>query len=137
MFVTSLNTIKDCTIPPSWLNSAKPPRAVSATFGDNVALTALGGLALFNQLGGIVQSLMVFKDVTNIYQVTGDSALSNLSVNALNITTGTLAPNTIVATPKGLAFMAPDGVRLINFDAKIEDPIGFDGMGVSAPFISS
>lgn len=107
------------------------------TFGDNVALTAFGSLALFNQLGGIVQSLMVFKGVTNIFQITGDSALMTLAVNALNITTGTLAPNSVVSTPQGLAFVAPDGVRLIDFDAKIEDPLGLDGMGVAAPFIYS
>ena len=107
------------------------------TFGDNVALTALGGLALFNQLGGIIQSLMVFKDTSNIYQITGDPTTSNLSVNSLNITTGTLAPNTVVPTPQGLAFVAPDGVRLIDFNAKIEDPIGFDGMGITVPFIST
>lgn len=107
------------------------------TFGDNVALTCFGSLALFNQLGGIVQSLMVFKGVTNIFQITGDSALGTLAINALNITTGTLAPNTVVSTPQGLAFVAPDGVRMIDFDAKIEDPIGLDGMGVAAPFIYS
>ena len=107
------------------------------TFGDNVALTALGGLALFNQLGGIIQSLMVFKDTQNIYQITGDPTTSNLSVNALNITTGTLAPNTVVSTPIGLAFVAPDGVRVIDFNAKIDDPLGIDGMGVSVPFIYS
>lgn len=107
------------------------------TFGDNVALTALGQLALFNQLGGIVQSLMVFKGVANIFQITGDAVGGTLTVNALNITTGTLAPNTVVATPQGLAFVAPDGVRIIDFDAKIGDPLGIDGMGVSAPFIYS
>lgn len=107
------------------------------TFGDNVALTALGGLALFNQLGGIIQSLMVFKGSSNIYQITGDPATSNLSVNTLNITTGTIAPLTVTQTPKGLAFIAPDGLRLIDFDAKITDPIGIDGKGIAVPFIFS
>lgn len=105
------------------------------TFGDNVALTALGPLALFNQLGGIIQSLMVFKGTSNIYQITGDPTTNNLEVNALNITTGTLAPNSVVTTPKGLAFMSPDGMRVIDFDAKVSDPIGVDGTGVTVPFI--
>jgi hypothetical protein len=107
------------------------------TFGDNQYLTAIGGLALFNQLGGIIQSAMVFKNTANIYQVTGDAALSNLSVNTLNITTGTLAPNSVSQTSEGLAFIAPDGVRLISFDAKISEPIGIDGQGIVVPFIYS
>jgi hypothetical protein len=104
------------------------------TFNDNQTLTALGGLALFNQLGGIIQSLMVFKGSTNIYQITGDAATANLTVNTLNITTGTLAPWSIAPTPKGLAFMAPDGIRIIDFDARISDPIGMDGNGITSPF---
>jgi hypothetical protein len=109
------------------------------TFGDNVALTALAGLPLNNQLGGIVQSVMVFKNVSNIYQITGDAAFSppTLSVNTLNVATGTLAPNSICSTSKGLAFIAPDGLRLIDFTANVSDPIGIDGKGVSVPFIST
>lgn len=110
------------------------------TFGDNAALTALGALPLSNQLGGIIQSVMVFKGVTNIYQITGDAALTTtnpLSVNSLNVATGTLAPNTITATPKGLSFVAPDGLRLIDFNANVTDPIGLDGSGVTVPFIFS
>jgi hypothetical protein len=105
------------------------------TFGDNVPLTCAMGLALLSQLGGIVQSLMVFKSVANIYQVTGDSALSTLMVNTLNVATGTLAPNSVCSTSKGLAFIAPDGLRVIDFNAKVGDPIGNSGEGVTAPFI--
>lgn len=107
------------------------------TFGDNIALTAIAGLPLLNQLGGIVQSCMVFKGVVNIYQITGDAATSNLSINSLNIATGTLAPNTLAATPKGLAFIAPDGLRVIGFTGQVSDPIGLDGRGVTVPFIYS
>ena len=109
------------------------------TFGDNVFLTALGQLPLQNQLGGIIQSLIVFKGVKNIYQVTGDASNSpaNLAINSLNIVTGTLAPNTVCNTSKGLAFVSPDGVRQIDFFGHVSDPIGFDGMGVSVPFIYS
>lgn len=107
------------------------------TFDDNVPLTALGALPLSNQLGGIIQSLIVFKGVTNMYQVTGDAALNNLAKNALNVATGTLAPNTIASTPKGLAFIAPDGLRFIDFNANVSDPVGIDGMGKTLPFIYS
>ena len=107
------------------------------TFGDNVTLTVAVGLPLENQLGGIVQSLMVFKGNTNIYQVTGDFSLTNLAVNSLNVATGTLGPNTVCATSKGLMFVAPDGVRLIDFDARISDPVGNNGDGITVPFINS
>jgi hypothetical protein len=104
------------------------------TFGDNVPLTAAAGLPLENQLGGIVQSLMIFKSSANIYQITGDFSLTNLAVNSLNVATGTNAPLTIASTSKGLAFVAPDGVRMIDFDARVSDPIGADGQGINVPF---
>jgi hypothetical protein len=107
------------------------------TFGDNVALTALGVLPLQNQLGGIIQGLMVFKGAQNIYQITGDAALSNLTVNSLNTATGTLAPNTVCQTPKGVAFISPDGLRTIDQYARVSDPIGIDGQGITVPFIFS
>lgn len=107
------------------------------TFDDNVPLTCAAPLALNNQLGGKVQALMIFKGVTNIYQVTGDFSLNNLDVNTLNVATGTFAPNTVQSTSKGLMFAAPDGVRLIDFNANVSDPIGNDGDGISAPFINA
>jgi hypothetical protein len=111
------------------------------TYDDNVAITALGALPLSNQLGGIVQSLIVFKGVTNMFQITGDIALGSgpplgtLNKNALNVATGTLAPNSLAATSKGLAFCAPDGVRIIDFNAQVSDPIGNEGMGKTLPFL--
>ena len=107
------------------------------TFDDNVPLTALGGLPLANQLGGIIQSLIVFKGIANVYQVTGDSATSNLAKNSLNIVTGTLAPLTVCPTPMGLAFVSPDGLRIIDFNAVISPPVGFAGTGICAPFTFS
>ena len=108
------------------------------TFGDNVKLTALGALALNNQLGGIIQSLIVFKGAANMYQVTGDAALTGnnaLAVNSMNTATGTLAPNSICSTPRGLAFIAPDGMRVVDFKGNVSDPVGDAGQGVTTPFI--
>lgn len=107
------------------------------TFNDNVKLTALGALPLSNQLGGIIQSLIVFKGAAVMYQVTGNPALTAnpLTVNTMNVATGTLAPNSICATPRGLGFIAPDGLRVINFQGVISDPIGDAGSGVTTPFI--
>lgn len=107
------------------------------TFNDNVKLTALGALPLSNQLGGIIQSLIVFKGASIMFQVTGNPAIpaNPLTVNAMNVATGTLAPNSITGTPRGLAFIAPDGLRVINFQGVISDPIGDAGSGVTTPFI--
>jgi hypothetical protein len=104
------------------------------TFGDNLKLTAAAGLPLANQLGGIIQSLMVFKS-NNVFQVTGDAALSNLASNSLNVATGTVGQRGIATTPKGLAFLAPDGIRIIDFNARVSDPIGMYGAGVNRPFV--
>lgn len=105
------------------------------TFGDNVPLTAAFGLPLANQLGGIIQALMVFKGVQNIYQVTGDFILNTLAVNSLNASTGTLAINSLAHTPQGIVFIAPDGLRLIDFDARVNNPIGEGGAGINVPFL--
>lgn len=126
-------------------------------FGDNTPITALAGLPFQNVLGGLIQSLMVFKGsangVYNIYQVTGDASntqttqtgttsfttqviQTSLAENALNVATTTLAPNSIANCPDGLLFVAPDGLRKINWQAKIEDPIGADGQGINSPFFN-
>jgi len=107
------------------------------TLGDATPLTALGQLRFYNQLGGIIQGLVVFKGAANTYQITGDFALNNLSINSMNFATGTLAPLSVVSTPRGLGFMSPDGFRIIDFQSNISDPIGLDGQGVVAPFIYS
>jgi hypothetical protein len=109
------------------------------TFNDNVPLTALGALPLNNLLGGIIQSIMVFKGVANIFQITGDAASTTnpVTVNALDVATGTQAPNTVVPCSQGLAFVAPDGVRFISFTGQVSDPLGNAGSGVTVPFIYS
>lgn len=107
------------------------------TFDDNKELTAAAGLPLENQLGGIIQSLIVFKDSSNMYQITGDFALNTLTKNAMNVATGTKSPRSICVTPKGVGFIAPDGARVIDFNARISDPIGIQGAGVNVPFINA
>ena len=110
------------------------------TFDDNVHLTALGVLGLNTPVtGGILQALMVFKGVQAIYQITGDAASTSqpLTKNALNIPTGTFAPLSVTPTPKGLAFVSPDGLRIIDFNSTISDPVGVAGAGITLPFIYS
>jgi len=107
------------------------------TFSDNLPLVAGQPLGLSTQLGGIVQSMMVFKGESNIAQVTGDYAYQTLSVNTLNVATGTTSPVGIASSPYGVLFIAPDGMRLIDFNAKVSDPIGAAGSGVVVPLISA
>ena len=106
------------------------------TFGDNLPLTAGKGLPLSNQLGGVIQALLVFKGTSSIYQVTGDFSNTSLAVNTLNAATGTLSPRAIVDTPQGVGFLAPDGFRVIDFDARVSDPLGIAGQGVNVPFLN-
>lgn len=110
--------------------------AQAVTFGDNKRLVAAIGLPLNNQLGGVIQSLIVFKD-ENMYQVTGDYALNTLTRNALNVATTTAAPRSLVVSPKGIGFIAADGLRVIGFDAHVSDPIGAEGSGVNSPFVNA
>jgi len=123
---------------PLTLNVTASPTQI-LTYDDNVPLIAGAGLSFNTQLGGITQALMVFKSALNIYQVNGDFALATdpIRINALNMAVSTSAPLSIVSTPKGLAFIAPDGMRLIDFSGIITDPIGIAGMGVAVPFINS
>ena len=107
------------------------------TFGDNIPLVAAAPLGLSNQLGGIIASLMIFKDDSSIAQVTGDYAFSSLSVNYINVNTGTIAPRSVCNTPYGIAFLDHDGFRVIDFDARVGDPVGAAGKGVVAPFVNA
>lgn len=108
------------------------------TLGDTTAVTVSAGMPLNNiATGGVTQSLIAFKGDAIMYQITGDQATANLAVNALNVSVGTNAPNTVVPTPIGLAFVAPDGLRIIDFTARVSDPLGANGAGVSVPFINA
>lgn len=105
------------------------------TFGDNLPLIACGGLPLLNQLGGIIQSIFIFK-VSQIVQITGDPAFNNLATNVLQTSSGTLSPRSLVSAPEGLFFIDHDGLRMVDFNAKVHDPIGVGGQGVNLPFLN-
>lgn len=105
------------------------------TLDDNVPVTALGGVPFNNVQGSPIQTLIAFKGVSRVYYVTGDAALNNLRKDVCPLNTGTLAPNSICATTKGLVFASPDGIRMVDQQGNITDAIGVDGMGVTVPFI--
>lgn len=106
-------------------------------FRNGLPVTALAPLPLNSPLtGGQIQAIIAFQADSAIWQITGDITTSNLSTNALNVATGTLSPLSIASTPKGVMFVAPDGVRMIDFSANVSNPIGANGQGVSLPFIN-
>lgn len=108
------------------------------TLGDNTPVTALVGLPLTNQVsGGTTQSLVAFKGAGPYYQITGDAATSNLAASEVNGSVGTLAANTICATPEGLAYIAPDGLRQLSLSGVCSPPVGSDGEGVNVPFLNA
>lgn len=120
----------DSLIPTQITNASQ-----ALTLGDNVAVNALGGLPLSNQVvGGVLQSLIAFKGDNGYWQITGDQATTDLKTNFVNGSVGTMAPNSLCGTPEGLAYIAPDGLRIIGLDGKSSDPIGANGAGVSLPF---
>lgn len=126
---TAAVVISDAGIPWQATNASQV-----ITFQNAIAVTAAAGLPLSNQLGGIIQSLVVFQGASNIQQITGVPALANVSVNTSEVATGTLAPNSIVSTPKGLMFVSPDGVRMLDFSGNVSNPIGIGGTGIVIPF---
>jgi hypothetical protein len=105
------------------------------TTSDGLAVTAIAPLQLSSLLGGIVQSLIAFEGVAKLQQISGDAALGTLTMNALPVATGTNSPLSICATERGMAFISPEGLRIIDFSANVSSPIGDHGEGVTIPFI--
>jgi hypothetical protein len=119
---------------------------VILTFGDLTPLVGMGCLSLTNlTTGGVVQALYVFKSAgqgsPDVFQITGDvegasgSGTSNLSLQKMNANVSTTAPNSVISTPLGLFFAAPDGLRYIDLQGHMQPPIGYGGSGKPSPFV--
>lgn len=106
------------------------------TLGNDTGVTCLAGLPLTSQQqGGVVQSLIAFKGAAPYWQILGDAATSDLRIDEVAGSVGTLAPLTVQSTTKGLGYISPDGLRLIDpMTAICSEPIGADGQGIAAPF---
>jgi hypothetical protein len=127
-------TLSD-SLTPLTISGAGGTFVPTLTMGDSDPVTALAGVPLANQvIGGTIQSLIAFKGAGLYYQVTGDPATTDLASNAVEGSVGTNSPNSIAATPQGIAYIAPDGLRFIGFTGQSSNPIGADGQGVSVPF---
>ncbi|RJQ38267.1 MAG: hypothetical protein C4555_05230 [Dehalococcoidia bacterium] len=127
------------------------------TYGDNVPIVGMKVMPLRTDTGGAQHAIYVFKGTPdgtlNIWQVKGDASftdtvpftgggtaatqlVSSMTKIALNVNTSTFSPNSVVASSKGLFFIAPDGLRLIGTDGTVQDPLGLGGLGVNAPFLN-
>jgi hypothetical protein len=104
--------------------------------------TAFGGLPVYQTTGGVLQTLIAFQGASQMVMITGDFSASAgsagaLAVNSVGTGQGTIAPNSIVNTNKGLVFVASDGLRMIDQGGNITPPIGADGQGVSLGFLEA
>lgn len=116
-----------------------PPSTISnvLTIQNGLKITAMTTIPFANSTvaGGVVQALLLWQGDAAIWQVTGDPTTSNLALNFFS-SIGTDAPLTIQTAPQGIIYVAPDGVRLIQLDGTVSDPIGANGDGVALPFIN-
>ena len=85
----------------------------SLTVGNPTPIIAMVGLPIQTTSSGIVQALTIFKEI-QIWQVTGDLVTTNLLLNWVSLTTGTVAPRTVVQTSFGIVFMATNGPYVVD-----------------------
>lgn len=86
----------------------------SLTLGDAQAIIGQSGLPLQTTTGGVVSSLLVFKE-TQVWQITGDAAITgSLALNYLSLSIGTASPRSIVPSPLGTFFAGPDCCYLVS-----------------------
>ncbi|MCI0564283.1 MAG: hypothetical protein MN733_37900, partial [Nitrososphaera sp.] len=129
------------------LTRSNTASAYTLTLDDNVLLLCGGVFSVTTQFGGQTAALFVFKrGGSQIYMIKGDPAATSTStgfevgpiaISKLHVSTGTFASNTVTATPQGLSFMSPDGLRMINFDGQVSPPIGANGQGKVFPFLAT
>lgn len=91
------------------------------TITDSEPITALAQQSLTTAVQGIIQALLAFKENTITF-ITGDAVDGTLATNTSPVGTGTKAARTVASTPKGVMFMAADGVRIVATDGTIGDP---------------
>lgn len=87
--------------------------AQSFTVGDRSSITAMSPMTIKTMTQGGLEAFIVLKK-KGVWQITGDAALNNLTVNSLNIDAGTEAPLAIAPCPDGVRYIATDGVRKID-----------------------
>ncbi|KVE04188.1 hypothetical protein WI91_14015 [Burkholderia vietnamiensis] len=86
----------------------------AVTVGDTTPVTAQSGLPIQTTSGGVIGALVVFKQ-SQVWQVTGDPTTNNLALNYISLTTGCIAPRSVVQGPFGIFFAGPDAPYILNF----------------------
>ena len=86
----------------------------SVTLGDTTPITAQSGLPIQTTSAGVTGALVVFKG-DSIWQITGDPATNNLALNYITLTTGCIAPRSVVQGPFGIFFAGVDAPYILNF----------------------
>ncbi len=111
----------------------------SLTIGDATEITGLSGLPIATTTAGVIKGLIVFKP-SQIWQVTGDKDLPNdpLTLSYLTLTSGCIAPRSIISTNFGITFMNIAGPYFINYGGAVlplnAELGGDDQPDIQAPF---
>jgi len=86
----------------------------AVTVGDTTPITAQSGLPIQTTSAGVIGALVVFK-AGQVWQVTGDPTTNNLALNYISLTTGCIAPRSVVQGPFGIFFAGVDAPYILNF----------------------
>ncbi|MCA8203200.1 hypothetical protein LGM71_19290 [Burkholderia sp. AU33545] len=86
----------------------------AVTIGDTTSITAQSGLPVQTTSAGVIGALIVFK-TSQVWQITGDPTTSNLALNYVSLTTGCIAPRSVVQGPFGIFFAGVDAPYILNF----------------------
>ncbi|PRY07071.1 hypothetical protein [Paraburkholderia sp. BL25I1N1] len=107
--VGNVDYFSDVLVPTTRTNASQ-----SITVGDTTPITAFSGLPIQTTSAGVIGALVIFKS-SQIWQVTGDPTTSNLALNYITLTTGCIAPRSIVQGPFGIFFAGQDAPYILNF----------------------
>ncbi|WP_322040101.1 hypothetical protein [Burkholderia diffusa] len=86
----------------------------AVTIGDTTPIVTQSGLPIQTTSAGVIGALVVFK-AGQIWQITGDPVTSNLALNYVSLTTGCIAPRSVVQGPFGIFFAGVDAPYILNF----------------------
>ena len=106
------------------------------TMGNGFPINALSGLPLTTSQSGVLQGLMVFQK-SSIFQITGDSATSNLALNQSSPNVGTPSPRTVITTPYGVMFLSTDSAYMVNLVGSVTLLQQSQSQDIHVPFINS
>ena len=134
--VGNVMVFSDILVPATVTNASQ-----ALTIDDTAPIIGLGPLPIGTGTQGIIAALIVFKGAgTSIWQITGDSATNNLSLQQLSSNNGCSAPRTITATPEGIKFLGVDGAYYVNLLGQVlpvSNRPGEQTIDLQDPFINA